>query len=213
MRKLLLLIVIIGAFFAYTSTLDEATKDRCERTVSEMFGKWFGAGEDDPEPIIKGDTVYGPWRVTCIIANADEDSFRIHYAMTGTDIEGGFLTIGAEGTPCHPWQSGEEYSTGRFGVYGDKFGDGYSYTISILDVKGDTELLDVIEFKVVAAYYMHAGYQEWPIDEFIDNVADDSDGGIIAYKIVASMPEELDEKYRNLSLKEISLKIEIQVAE
>lgn len=212
MKKLLLLLVIVGAFVVYTSTLNETTKSQYKDTYDSILARWFDVGEDDPEPGIDKTRALGPYRTTRIVGG-DADLFEIKNADNGYDLLGDFIPIGIDGDTWYSWQAGAEYTTDRFKMFGEGIAEGsLKYTVSVLDVKGDAELLDIVEFKVVTAHYMHTTYEEYPIDEFLGTVAAGADS-LLAYQIMACMPDEIPEGYENLSISAISLEVTITEAE
>lgn len=211
MKKFILLVVIVGAFFAYTSSLDEVTKAQYKATSDDMIERWFGIGEDDPAPAVNENEPIRVYRATHVTADesaGDVDFESVSGNLYATD---GFLTIGIDDAVCHTWEAGAEYTTGRFRVVGEA-PEGCTYTVSVLDVKGDEKLLDIIEFFVIDAPYTHSSYEETPIEEFSASLAPEGEE-VLAYRILARMPDELPEGYEYFYISEISLEITVAEAE
>lgn len=210
MRKLLLVLVIVGALVGYTASLDEVTKARCAEQANDLFDKWFGTSDGDFD--IDGSYMYGGDFVGYVQKSrvvGGGDAFSARFADGGS-LDGEHLIIGIDGYVQYPWVPQEVYDTaGFFVVENGEVDEDTSVTdayfkLSIIALKGDEELLDIVEFKVVELI----GNAEYSLEDFIGRV-NRSGGAERVYQIRAYMPDGIDEEYYGLAISAISVEVEI----
>lgn len=201
MKKLLLLALIVGGIVAYIATLDEDVRTKYKDTAKDLVSGWFDFGADE-RPNIKEETVCGPILGTRIVSADIEGTFSAR--SLDNDIVGTRMIIGSGGWIQYSWDEGGRYMTDYFSVYAEGVDYTPRFKVRVIDVQGDVELCDVLEFKVAQ---FSGG--EYPIDTFIGGVAESGSQNLRSYAVVAYMPEDVADEYKFLHLTDISLEIEI----
>ena len=207
MKKLLLLIVVIGALFAYTSYANGDGKINYTEEVGKLFDKWFDTvgAEEAPKEIASWEVI-GPVKPSEVVS--DSESVAITATdVRGTNIDGGYMFVGVYGTVDYSWSEGITYKTEEFMVLGDGVSEGSYFSVSIIDINGNTELLDVLQMGVRC---VQTG-EEYTLDNFRGVIFDTEGGEATRYEIYARMPEVVAAQYQGKAIVEISVKIDCHI--
>ena len=200
MKRFLLLVIIVGAIFGYLHTLGDEKIDSYKYTAEVLFGGLFDFSGDDVNPKVGESDSIGARLASRLVVEGGSEYVYLE-SENGKNLMDSPIYIGAYGEAQHPWEAEREYSTENFLVF-DEAGD-RRFTVSVIDVCGSDELAGLIEFKVVNNFYG----TEHSLEDFVGGVVAAGEYTPTTYKIKATMPSGLEEKYYGMSISQIMLEI------
>ena len=206
MKKLLLIIILVGALAAYTVPLGESYTD----AVGDLFDRWFDSASAEERP---GDI--NPWENVgpTLDSYVDASGVRLVVGYYGESLEDDeYIRVGYnEYNGYELWEEGGVYASEPFYLECEEAADnGARFTVSLIDLRGNARLLTVADISIEN---MRTGVRV-PIDEFEGTILSNTQSSTAPrYRLYAEMPDEVAEEFDGSLISGVSLKFSCNIPE